>query len=95
MSFDDLARRMKERHADEGFEVQPAAGADDPFLRRQQRSRAMGRLVGGACLAGVGILITVLTYDSASSGGGTYIVAYGPIVAGVIMMFRGLAALGS
>jgi hypothetical protein len=45
----------------------------------------------GLILIVIGILITIVTYDSASKSGGTYIVAFGPIIVGVIKLFRGLA----
>jgi uncharacterized membrane protein len=48
-------------------------------------------VVIGLVLIVIGILITAVTYDSASKSGGTYIVAYGPIIVGVIKLFRGLA----
>ncbi|MBX7154290.1 MAG: hypothetical protein K1X91_04970 [Bacteriodetes bacterium] len=38
-----------------------------------------------------GILITGITYASASEGGGTYFVMYGPIIYGVITLVRGLS----
>lgn len=45
----------------------------------------------GLVLIVIGILITAVTYDSASKSGGLYVVAYGPIIVGVIKLFRGLA----
>jgi hypothetical protein len=60
------------------------------------RGTAMGLIVVGLLLVGVGIAITAATHEAAvSRGGGTYVVAYGPIVAGVIALFRGLVRLGS
>ena len=50
-----------------------------------------GDIALGLVLIVVGILITAVTYGSASTSGGTYIVAYGPIIVGVIKLFRGLA----
>lgn len=50
-----------------------------------------GDIALGLVLIVIGILITAVTYGSASSSGGTYIVAYGPIIFGVIKLFRGLA----
>jgi hypothetical protein len=40
----------------------------------------------------VGIVVTAVTYDSASEQGGTYIVAWGPMVYGAIRLFKGLAS---
>ncbi|HEX7843333.1 MAG TPA: hypothetical protein VF469_37935 [Kofleriaceae bacterium] len=61
--------------------------------RRERRSRGSGRLAIGALLLVVGIVITAATYGSASTQGGTYIIAYGPIIFGVINIFRGLAMM--
>jgi len=62
--------------------------------RAQKRSRANGDIIFGIILLVIGIGITAVTYDSASQSGGTYVVAYGPIVVGVIKLIRGLATLG-
>jgi hypothetical protein len=40
-----------------------------------------------------GIVITAATYDAASTHGGLYIIAYGPIVFGSLRLLRGLIAL--
>jgi hypothetical protein len=57
------------------------------------RKRGMKQIVIGALLFVVGLVITVATYSSASSGGGTYFVAYGPMIVGVIWVIRGIAAV--
>ena len=46
----------------------------------------------GLLIAGIGCAITFFTYSSASSSssGGTYIVAYGPIIWGVVLIVKGL-----
>lgn len=56
---------------------------------------AAGEIIFGIILLVIGIAITVVTHDHASRQGGTYVVAYGPIVVGVIKLFRGLARMGS
>jgi hypothetical protein len=38
-----------------------------------------------------GLVLTVATYSSASQQGGTYIIAYGPMIVGAIRLIRGLA----
>lgn len=58
-----------------------------------RRSRAVRQLAVGALLAGVGVAITVVTYSSAEAEGGSYVVAYGPIIWGAITFFRGLGGL--
>jgi hypothetical protein len=53
-----------------------------------------GRLVVGIVLIVVGVVITAVSYDAAASSesGGNYIVAFGPIVAGVIQVFKALVS---
>jgi hypothetical protein len=58
----------------------------------ERRSRKQTDVVLGLLFLVVGLAITFGTYDSASQQGGTYIIAYGPIVFGVIRLFRGLAS---
>jgi len=49
-------------------------------------------MVIGGLICAVGIAVTAVTYnDAVSSGGGTYIVAWGAIVFGGIRFLRGLA----
>ena len=38
-----------------------------------------------------GLLLTLITYARVSQGGGTYFVAYGPMIFGVILFFVGLS----
>lgn len=69
-------------------------GAPSPY-QRMQHERNPGHStplvwIGVLLLAG-GLLITVLTYGAASQGGGRYIVAYGPIIGGIVCIFRGLS----
>ena len=57
---------------------------------------AGANILFGLVLIIIGLAITFGTKDAAESrGGGTYIIAYGPIVVGVIRVFRGLFQLGS
>lgn len=92
MSFDDVATRMQQRHSNH---MVPSHAIDDTFAQSiedsERRSRRNGDLVIGGLLFGLGLLITVGTYGSASESGGTYVVAYGPMIVGAIRIFRGLA----
>ena len=102
MSFEDVARRMKQRHA-EGMvprhteDARPEVPADADALTRRmieaqrQAARSRDLLVGGVCLF-VGLAITGVTYGDASRAGGTYIVAYGPMIYGAVRLLRGLFA---
>jgi hypothetical protein len=66
------------------------AEANASAMREQkQRDVVIGALI---CLAGV--VITFVSYSSASGGGGRYVVAWGAIVFGAIRMFRGYAGGG-
>jgi hypothetical protein len=64
------------------------------LARDAERARGRSDLGYGLVLLVIGIVITAVTYGSASQGGGTYVVAYGPMIVGVIRIFRGLARLG-
>jgi len=45
---------------------------------------------------GGGLVVTILTYALASNGGGgTYVVAWGPVIFGGIQLFRGLIGLAA
>ena len=68
---------------------------DADAVARARRSRASGQLTLGVALLVVGVVITAVTYGSATGGGGTYIIAYGPIIVGVIKVIRGLSNLNS
>lgn len=88
MSFDDVANRMKDRH-------QPDYGAPMQNVGTGEGGGG-GLMVLGLILVIVGIAITVITKDNATRrGGGTYVVAYGPMIWGAVMFFRGLVRLGN
>jgi hypothetical protein len=99
MGFDDVARRMKERHRGE-IDYAPPPGPTDPdrmmaeTASTEQRSSGSGDIVFGAILLIVGIAITGITHNSASREGGTYVIAYGPMIVGAIKILRGLARSG-
>ena len=70
----------------------PGIPAGDP--RAAKRALASRRMMVGLVLCIIGIAITAGTYNSArDSGGGTYFIAYGPIVVGAIRFFQGLGGL--
>ncbi len=62
--------------------------------QNQKPSGINGDIILGIILIVIGIAITAITHDHASKQGGTYIVAFGPIIVGVIRLFRGLARSG-
>ena len=55
--------------------------------RRRQGGRELGI---GLLLLVIGVVVTAATYSSVQDTGGRYVIAYGPIVVGVINIFRGL-----
>jgi uncharacterized membrane protein len=58
-------------------------------------SRAVRTIVLGVAVAMIGLIITIVSYHSASQNpnGGTYLVAFGPIIFGALAVFRGSRAL--
>ncbi|MBI5479428.1 MAG: hypothetical protein HY906_11255 [Deltaproteobacteria bacterium] len=61
-----------------------------PAGRQALASKYLKHVGFGALWFIGGGLFTAITYGSASSGGGTYVVAYGAIIAGAIEFFWGL-----
>jgi hypothetical protein len=59
--------------------------------QNQKPSGMNGDIILGIILIVIGIAITAITHGHASKQGGTYIVAFGPIIVGAIRLFRGLA----
>jgi hypothetical protein len=66
-----------------------------PGLAAMARRRGVRQVITGSVLFAIGLLITVLTrgHAESSAGGGTYIVAWGPMIFGIIAVVRGLLAL--
>lgn len=69
--------------------------AFDQYQNRRAGGEGTGDIVLGIILIVIGIAITAITHDHASRQGGTYVVAFGPIIVGVIRLFRGLARSSS
>lgn len=66
----------------------------EQMQRAERRDVATRQLVLGGILLLGGILVTVLTRDAAASrGGGSYIVAYGPMIWGFIQIVRGIGGV--
>jgi hypothetical protein len=91
MGFDDLARRMA---SSRGQAVSPLGDVSATALQREDQAAAARRQVAhGAVLLLIGIVITALTYTSASETGGTYYIVYGPIIVGIVKMIRGAISM--
>lgn len=68
-----------------------ARGESEP--EPQGRHPGTSSIVIGLIFLVLGLVITIGTYNSAAtSGGGTYVVAYGPMIFGFIKLIQGLAA---
>lgn len=61
--------------------------------QHQRRAAAQRQLGVGVLLLLVGIVVTAATYANASKSGGSYVVAYGAIIVGVIKIIRGVVWL--
>jgi hypothetical protein len=72
--------------------IREMSGQDRAVLDDAKRKRGAWQMVIGGLLAVAGTIITIVTYSDASSDaeGGTYIVAWGPIIFGLILFFQGL-----
>jgi hypothetical protein len=59
------------------------------------RGRGWPQVWYGLIVFAIGLVITLVTYSQAHSGGGTYIITWGPMIIGVISMVRGLTTVVS
>jgi hypothetical protein len=59
------------------------------------RRRGTRQVITGSVVFAIGLVITIFTYSHASSSqtGGTYFVAWGPMIVGIIGIIRGVMAL--
>jgi hypothetical protein len=87
---DTLAFRHKRQRA---AWVDPAGQLPGQPLAAIARKRAIKMTLIGAVIFVIGLVITIATYSAASSGGGTYIVAWGPMIVGLIWTIRGLVSI--
>lgn len=58
----------------------------------ERRDEASNDVVYGGLWCLGGLLVTALTYSSASNSGGTYVVAWGAILFGALQFLRGVLA---
>jgi len=70
--------------------ARPDGERDEQKRQEARRSWANGQIAVGALILVIGIGITAATYSAASQSGGTYTIAYGAILVGVIKIVRGL-----
>jgi hypothetical protein len=61
----------------------------------QFRRPGLSRVITGSVVFAIGLVITIFTYSNASSSstGGTYFVAWGPMLFGLIAIIRGLLTM--
>ena len=84
------------------FPEQPGGGPSGPIAGHAAglpaweaaRARARKTIVVGAVVTGFGLAVTAGTYAVAASSahGGHYYLAFGPMIVGVLALFRGLRA---
>ena len=74
-------------------------GAPGPMgqagLDNMARRRGVRQVITGSVLLVIGLLITIgtLSHAESSASGGTYFVAWGPMIIGIIAIVRGLLAM--
>ena len=75
----------------QGFDAADASAIVDRAERLKNERRVAGRrhMIVGAIICGLGIGLTVFTYVSAQSGGGSYVIWWGAIAVGAFRIFRG------
>jgi hypothetical protein len=83
----ELAQKLNQ-----ALNIREMSGQDRAVLDQAKRKRGAWQMAIGALLAVAGTIITIATYSDASSDseGGTYIVAWGPIVFGIILFIQGV-----
>jgi hypothetical protein len=95
-NMDDAIQLMKNASSfqSNSFEKFKRKRSDQPYYppATSGGSSDGSKVALGLLIAGIGCAITFFTYSSASSSssGGTYIVAYGPIIWGVVLIVKGL-----
>jgi lipoprotein-releasing system permease protein len=62
-------------------------------MQRRRRNQAIYQIVIGVLLMGAGLFATFATYGMVAKTGGQYVVAYGPVVAGLLSLIRGIYQL--
>lgn len=88
------AKNAPTRAPGEGYAPPPPSQplhVNGDFERDARRALARKNILIGALLLGGGLVLTIATWSAASSGGGTYVLAWGPIIFGGIRLVRGLS----
>ncbi|HSN26735.1 MAG TPA: hypothetical protein VLT45_10630 [Kofleriaceae bacterium] len=88
-----IAQRARPVSAPPPFNGPSGDGFAQSIYESERQAARSRNITVGLILLVIGIAVTAFTYDSASSSpsGGTYIVAWGPMVFGAIRLFKGLA----
>ena len=87
-----IAKRARPVSAPQPFNDPSVDSFARSMYESERRAAKSKNITFGLILVVVGIIVTAVTYDSASRQGGTYIIAWGPMVFGAIRLFKGLAS---
>jgi hypothetical protein len=87
-----IAKRARPVSAPQPFNDPSVDSFARSMYESERRAARSKNITFGLILVVVGIIVTAVTYDSASRQGGTYIIAWGPMVFGAIRLFKGLAS---
>ena len=76
------------------MENNPEALLIDQDNSKNTSGRGSNSVLIGLVWMAIGIIITVITYSNASDSGGTYLIAYGPVIYGFGKIISGLFKSG-
>jgi len=87
-----IAKRARAVSTPQPWNGPSVDGYAQSIYESERRAAKSKNITLGLILVVVGIIVTAATYDSASRSGGTYIIAWGPMVFGAIRLIKGLAS---
>jgi hypothetical protein len=89
ISSQEIINRLKRN----GLDDASASAVVTNLLRMREQARrqsALKNMAVGGVIGMVGIVVTVCTYSAASTGGDRYVIAWGAIIFGGLLLMRGL-----
>lgn len=93
MGFAALRKKLEERDLPKE-EISIVVSQVDKQLMRANQKRAdhkMGKnlFIGGLCISGLGVLLTVGSYSGLIDLGSVYLIGFGPIAGGLLIALKG------